>query len=114
MFNSVTTANVLATNNPIWNYNTTTGIDPSYSPNTNPYPYTYTTTTTSPSTIIPTTKRCRDCNHAHLNDQCVEFSDWGAVTFVNCQCKEYTPKDNLEYLEHLYDKKERSKDPSAF
>jgi len=74
----------------------------------------YTTGTASTSTAgnivypqIVTHKKCRDCNHSHLNDTCVEFQEWGAVTFVKCQCKEYAPKDNLEYLEHLYDKKQK-------
>lgn len=103
MFNTITSGTITA-----GACNTITRIDSSYYPNTTvAYPYTYTTTTTVPSTIIPTSKRCRDCNHAHLNNECVEFSDFGAVTFVNCTCKEYTPKDNLEYLEHLYDKKQR-------
>lgn len=85
------------------NLNTYTGIDPALTSGG------YTTTTTIPntSTVIPTSKRCRDCNHAHLNNECIEFTDWGSVTFVKCTCKEYAPKDNLEYLEHLYDKKQR-------
>jgi hypothetical protein len=113
MFNSNTSSSsssIVSTTN---NWDTIyTGIDPTYG-NTGPFPippYTYTTTTTFPNTattILPTSKRCRDCNHAHLNDQCVEYTNWGSVTFVSCSCKEYAPKDNLEYLEHLYDKKQR-------
>jgi hypothetical protein len=109
MFNSNTSSSgssIVSTTNNTWNgepfYNI--GIVPAGNSGS------YTTTTTLPNTattILPTSKRCRDCNHAHLNDQCVEYTNWGSVTFVSCSCKEYTPKDNLEYLEHLYDKKQR-------
>lgn len=101
MSNLVTSGTVgsLNINSNIWGGNSSDSVSGGYN-------YT-TTTTTVPTIVIPTTKRCRDCNHAHLNSECVEFSDWGAVTFVKCDCQEYTPKDNLEYLEHLYDKKQR-------
>jgi hypothetical protein len=110
MFNSNTSSSssyIVSTTNNTWTGEPflNLGIDPSS------YPYTTTTTTktfpNTATTILPTSKRCRDCNHAHLNDQCVEYTNWGSVTFVSCSCKEYTPKDNLEYLEHLYDKKQR-------
>lgn len=55
-------------------------------------------------------KRCRSCNHAHLAEQpgCVDTNGYDVVFQSICSCKEYLPKDNLEYLEYL-DKKKTSK-----
>jgi len=68
---------------------------------------TYTTNSTysvSPKVDI---KRCRTCNHAHIEGQkgCIEAIDY-MVFYKECPCNEYLPKDNLEYLEYLDKKKE--------
>jgi len=79
-----------------------------------PGPYTSGTgglsnTTYNPVKVIVDIKRCRNCNHAHLAEQtgCIDQEGWNTI-FVICKCKEYLPKDNLEYLEYL-DKKKTSK-----
>jgi hypothetical protein len=66
-----------------------------------------TTTTYNPIQVTVDIKRCRNCNHAHLAEQpgCIDQEGWNTV-FVICKCKEYLPKDNLEYLEYLAKKKE--------
>lgn len=57
---------------------------------------------------------CRVCKHLHLSqinktkpkesyDYCVE--NYAIQSHVPCNCKEYVPEDNLEYLEWLNDKK---------
>jgi len=53
-------------------------------------------------------KRCRTCNHAHLEEQtgCIDQYGWNTVFVDHCPCKEYLPKDNLEYLEYLAKKEE--------
>ena len=54
-------------------------------------------------------KRCRECNHAHLDSQygCMDASGM-TITFVSwCTCKEYVPTDKLEYIEYLYDKTQK-------
>jgi hypothetical protein len=57
---------------------------------------------------------CRICGHFYMyhfntgasvrllpnNGQCDPLTDHG------CDCKEFIPEDNLEYLEYLYDKKQ--------
>lgn len=74
--------------------------------NTNDY-HISTTCSLVPNTIKIDIKRCRICDHAHLDGQegCIEVIGQ-MVTFVSCTCKEYLPLDNLEYLEHLSEKKE--------
>ena len=74
------------------------------------YPGTYTTNTTgtyNPIKVSIDIKRCRNCNHAHLAEQtgCIDQEGWNTI-YVVCPCKEYLPKDNLEYLEYLAKKKE--------
>jgi hypothetical protein len=66
------------------------------------------TTSSSNCTLSPSSvnvKKCRFCNHAHLEDQqvCVDSSGW-SLSIVMCHCKEYAPKDNLEFLEWKYNK----------
>jgi len=53
-------------------------------------------------------KRCRKCNHAHTESETMGCYDIfnNSIAFVPCQCKEYVPTDNLEYLEYLSKKKE--------
>ena len=71
---------------------------------------TYTTSTSYAPSLKVDIKRCRSCNHAHIegNTGCIDYSlDFqNSVVFVPCSCKEYLPKDNLEYLEYLDKKKE--------
>ena len=78
------------------------------------YPYnavytsgTYNVGVYNPSTVTIDIKRCRTCNHAHLAEQtgCIDQEGFNTI-FVFCGCKEYLPKDNLEYLEYLFKKKE--------
>ena len=54
-------------------------------------------------------KRCRNCNHAHIEGQqgCIDAIG-NDVFFKDCSCIEYVPSDNLEYLEYL-DKKQENK-----
>ena len=66
-----------------------------------------TTVTYNPIKVTIDIKRCRNCNHAHLAEQtgCIDQEGWNTI-YVVCPCKEYLPKDNLEYLEYLDKKKE--------
>ena len=70
----------------------------------------YTTSTTYSPPVLPDLKRCRSCNHAHIAGEqgCIDYSlgFQNSVVFVPCTCKEYLPKDNLEFLEYLSKKKE--------
>lgn len=52
-------------------------------------------------------KKCRTCSHAHLAGQevCIDNFYSGSIYPVTCGCKEYIPKDNLEYMEWKYNKK---------
>jgi len=67
-----------------------------------------TTMTYNPIQVTVDIKRCRNCNHAHLAEQpgCIDQDGWNTVFVAHCPCKEYLPKDNLEYLEYLDKKKE--------
>lgn len=57
-------------------------------------------------------EKCRTCEHmliSHTDDQyrqehCHMLID-EEDSFNPCHCKEWVPKGNLEYLEHLYDKR---------
>lgn len=64
----------------------------------------------SSQNIIVELKKCRTCNHAHIEGQkgCIDTQGW-TVSFVPCSCEEYLPKDNLEYLEKMYDKNKKYK-----
>jgi len=76
---------------------------------TNLYPFTNNTYTTSASITSNnfSFKKCRECNHGHIEGQsgCMDSIGF-MVTFAKCNCKEYVPSDNLEYLEYLYNKKQ--------
>jgi hypothetical protein len=56
---------------------------------------------------------CRDCSHHYLSHlsafgfpvKCQMIYDETYLRFVSCSCLEFKPKDNLKYLEYLYDKK---------
>jgi hypothetical protein len=68
---------------------------------------TYTSTTITPPVDLKL-KTCRMCNHAHIEAQkgCIELVGY-SVQFIICLCEEYVPKDNLEYLEWCYNKKQQ-------
>lgn len=73
------------------------------------YSGTYTTSSnTVTSTLEHEIKRCRFCNHAHLAEQsgCLDTFSM-MVSFVPCQCREYAPKDNLEFIEWKYNKEHK-------
>lgn len=106
MYNSVFNGTTTLTSN-----NTTYNVTVSW-PNIAPglgYDYTYTTNTTTTGTLaFPNYKKCRNCHHAHLvgNPGCIEITGFSnLVYFSTCQCPEYVPSDNLEYLEYLDKKK---------
>jgi hypothetical protein len=54
-------------------------------------------------------KRCRVCNHAHLEEKsgCIEYVG-STIYFISwCCCMEYVPTDNLEYLEWCYERRSK-------
>lgn len=73
------------------------------------FDYTYTTSSISvPIKVKWDFKKCRFCSHVHISGQtgCIEQDACNNIIFVStCQCQEYVPQDNLEYLEYLYNKK---------
>jgi hypothetical protein len=53
---------------------------------------------------------CRNCNHAKLphlliQNKCVDGTLNVTGHYEQCSCRNFEPKDNLEYLEYKYDKK---------
>lgn len=85
-----------------WHLNVTTGqtnIATSASSNT------FTMVSSVPTTSF---KLCRNCSHAHIAGQkvCIMQEGWNIISVI-CVCEEYVPKDNLEYLEYMYDKKQK-------
>lgn len=50
---------------------------------------------------------CRNCDHWHHNGgRCDEF--FHEVRVLHCECKQWEPEDNLEYLELKATEHERS------
>lgn len=110
IYTSNSTNSLLSSSSVTWSGNPTLnaiGGMPSgtYTIGTGGLPTTLPFNTTS---VIVNIKRCRNCNHAHLAEQtgCIDQEGWNTV-FVICNCKEYLPKDNLEYLEYLSKKKDK-------
>jgi hypothetical protein len=62
---------------------------------------------------------CRNCNHPKMTHsflgmfkgigKCVDAKVTANGTYNQCYCKEFLPKDNLEYLEYKYDKKRKGR-----
>lgn len=103
---NITTTTSSNTSNITWGsgLNIMTARDPGL------YSGTYTTTTSNSisSVVEYKIKRCRDCNHAHLSEQsgCIDTVGM-MVAFVPCNCKEYKPSDNLEFIEWKYNKEHK-------
>jgi ribosomal protein L32 len=61
--------------------------------------------------------KCRNCGHIRMSHilkikkflKCVDAKLDAAGTYTACSCKNYEPKDNLEYLEFKYNNKEKDK-----
>lgn len=57
--------------------------------------------------------RCRNCNHIKMihsflncnKSNCIDYKVDVAGKSKRCKCKEYLPKDNLEFLEYKLDEK---------
>jgi len=54
--------------------------------------------------------KCRYCNHPKMihsliPKRCVDARLKADGTYKQCRCKNFEPKDNLEFLEYRYDKK---------
>jgi len=48
---------------------------------------------------------CRTCIHYHYDGYDKRCTAGKATKTWQCPCMKYTPADNLEYLEYLYEKK---------
>ena len=58
--------------------------------------------------IIEFSKHCRDCKHIRLShvegSHCIA-ANGNQEQFGLCQCKEFVPEDNLDYIEWLAKKR---------
>lgn len=56
-------------------------------------------------------EKCRWCSHYFISHTSMldgtNFCEWGNSAFrsTKCDCKDFAPEDNLDYLEYLYNKK---------
>jgi hypothetical protein len=45
--------------------------------------------------------RCKNCNHLGYH----EYNSNECYAYNSCKCNKFSPFDNLEYLEYLYEKR---------
>lgn len=65
--------------------------------------------------LIEAIKPCRRCGHVNMAHKflakqadtmcCIDASLKENGKYVTCECKEFAPKDNLEFLQWQHDKK---------
>lgn len=69
--------------------------------------------------LINAIKRCRFCDHVQMAHKylpkysetvcCLDTSLSSKGEYQACSCKEFAPKDNLEFLQWKHDKKKEKK-----